>query len=262
MLFTLAVLHMLGIGTPPVSLAGDFGEPAVIVHAPEESRFAHLSWPKVVKTGDGALVVAYIAGRFHGTHGEGSPAISISTDGGKSFSKPNVLKQYGPKDTYTSAGNVAIGLAEDGAVVLLSMAFKGDEANTIDGWRSTDAGKTWKEADVSRLAANRTGSVYGHVFAAPDKKLAVVGHFRKGSTTRPSGLWISYSSDSGKSWGDPEIITTTPLVEPAFVFASGRFVGLVRPSSTPAWYSQVVSDDLGKTWSVEPKGLVAADARG
>jgi hypothetical protein len=256
------VLPILSLAVPPVPLAGDFGEPGIIVAAPENPRFAHLSWPKVVRTKDGTLVVAYVAGRFHGTHGEGCPAVSVSTDGGKTFTPPKILKEYGPKDTYTSGGNVALGLAHDGAVVLLSMAYKGDVANTIDGWRSTDGGKTWQVADVSRLANNKTGSVYGHVLSLPDKRLAVVGHYRKGSTTRTAGLWISYSVDAGQTWSDPHTITASGLVEPAFIFTAGRFVGLARPKQTPAWYSQLASDDLGKTWSEEAKVLEPTQTKG
>lgn len=245
-----------------VSLAGDFGEPRVIVPAPEDERFAHLSWPKVVKTADGRLVVAYVAGRFHGTHGEGCPAVSISNDNGQTFSQPNILKQYAATDRYTSGGNVAMGLAEDDAVVLLSMAFQGDTANTIDGWRLPRGENDWQAVDVSRLAENRTGSVYGHVFAIPENKLAVVGHYRRGSTTETAGLWISTSSDGGQSWGDPQTITKQKLVEPAFVYSQGRIVGLARPGQTPAWYTQLVSDDLGETWKITSKVLEPEHATG
>jgi hypothetical protein len=261
-MLTLSTLSAFALAAPPVSLAGDFGEPRIIVAAPENPRFAHLSWPKVVQARDGTLIVAYVAGRFHGTHGEGCPAVSLSTDGGKTFTPPKILKEYSAGDAYTSGGNVALGVAPDGSVALLSMAFKGDEANTIDGWRSTDAGKTWHASDVARLAENKTGSVYGHVFTLPEKKLAVVGHFRRGSTTRTAGLWISYSTDFGQSWGDPHTITANGLVEPAFVFASDRIVGWARPNSTPAWYSQITSDDMGKTWKVESKVLEASPAKG
>lgn len=260
---TLGVFAFLALGQEPaVSLAGDFGEPKLIVPAPKDPDLAYLAWPKVTRTAKGTLVVAYVAGRFHGTHGGGCPAVSISTDGGKTFSAPQVLKRYGPGKTYTSGGNVALGLADDGALVLLSMAFRGDEANTIDAWRSTDEGRTWMEADASRLEKNRTGSVYGHVLRIPGKGLAVVGHFRKGSTTQPTGLWWSLSTDGGRSWGDPQAITRAPLVEPAFVFARGRFLGLARPAATPAWYTLATSADLGRSWKIEPKGLVLGETRG
>jgi hypothetical protein len=245
-----------------VSLAGDFGEPCVIVQAPDDLRFAHLSWPKVVKTSDGRLVVAYVAGRFHGTHGEGCPAVSISQDNGQTFSEPKILKEYAATDRYTSGGNVAMGVADDGAVVLLSMAFKGDSANTIDGWRLPQGENDWQPVDVSRLAENRTGSVYGHVFAIPEDKLAVVGHYRRGSTTETGGLWMSTSEDGGQSWGDPQTITKQKMVEPAFVYSQDRIIGLARPGQTPAWYTQLVSDDLGENWTITPKVLEPENATG
>src|SRR5690606_11707671 len=150
----------------------DFGEPKLIVAAPQDPSHAHLSRPKIVTAKDGTLVMAYIAGRFHGTHGEGSPAVSISKDGGETFTPPHVLKKYTAKSEYTSAGNVALGLAEDGAIVLLSMAYSGDQANTIDGWRSADSGRTWEASDTSKLANSKTGSVYGNVLTLPENELA------------------------------------------------------------------------------------------
>lgn len=110
-------------------------------------RFAHLSWPKAVRAADGTIVLAYTAGVFHGDHGGGSPAISISTDEGNTFTAPNVLRKFGPDKDYTQSGNLAIGLADDGGV--LAMAYTGGtgkivgtagRGNNIYGWRSTDSG--------------------------------------------------------------------------------------------------------------------------
>ena len=259
MLSLLIVVPALA-AAPTISLAGDFGEPRVIVPAPADARFAHLSWPKVVRAKDGTLVVAYIAGRFHGNHGEGCPAVSLSTDGGKTFSPPKVLKEYGPNDAQTAAGNIALGLADDSAIVMLSMAFKANESHTIDGWRSTDNGKTWQAIDVSKLAG-RTGSVYGHVFNIPGQGLTVVGHFRKGSPTQELGLWMSHSSDHGKTWCEPRAIAGGRLVEPAFVHAAGRTIGLIRPGNTPPHYMVVASDDAGKTWTKPTSTLKVPEPR-
>ena len=93
----------------------------VVVPAPGDARFAHLSWPKAVRAKDGTIVLAYIAGTFHGTHGGGSPAVSISTDGGRTFTPPQVLREFAKGRDYTQSGNVALGVAEDGALVLLAM---------------------------------------------------------------------------------------------------------------------------------------------
>ncbi len=262
-----SALSILACATAPtdgagrrVSLRGDYGEPRIIVPAPKDERLAHLAWPKVVVSSEGTIVVGYIAGRFHGNHGEGCPAVSVSADGGKSFTRPHVLKRYGAEDAYTSAGNLAMGLAGDGTVVLLSMAFNATKANTIDGWRSSDEGRTWQGVDVSRLADSRTGSVYGHVLPLPEHRLAVVGHYRQGSRTQPVGLWIAHSCDHGRTWSAPRTITDRKLFEPAVVFTDDRYIGLVRHPARLPFYALVTSRDRGETWRLIERGLIVKGA--
>lgn len=245
---------------PAVSLAGDFGEPRVIVPASADPALAHHSWPKVVRAKDGTLVVAFIAGRFHGFHGEGCPTVAFSTNGGTTFSAPNVLKRFTATSEYTSAGNVALGLADDGAVVLLAMAYRANTANTVDDWRSTDAGRTWTAADVSTLDRNQTGSVFGGIPAVPGKGLTAFGHFRQGSLPQTQGLWLAWSADGGKAWGKPRAFSLQGLFEPSFVFSEGRFVGLVRTKETGGYYVQLASNDFGQTWQTTERGLVSDHA--
>ena len=52
-------------------------------------------------------------------------------------------------------GNLAMGVGNDGAVVLLAMAYGGDEANTILAWRSIDNGKTWQARMHQPLQATK-----------------------------------------------------------------------------------------------------------
>lgn len=240
---------------PAISLAGDFGEPRVIIPASADPGLAHHSWPKIARAKDGTLIVAFIAGRFHGNHGEGSPTVAISTNGGANFNPPTVLKRYTAKSEHTSAGNVALGVAEDGSVALLSMAYRANAANTVDAWRSADHGRTWQPADASTLDRNQTGSVFGGVPAVPGRGLAVFGHYRTGSVTRTQGLWFAWSVDSGKSWGKPQPLTDKGLVEPAFVFSAGRFIGLIRTKETSEHYVQFTSDDFGQSWQTVERGL-------
>ncbi|EAQ77879.1 sialidase family protein [Blastopirellula marina] len=224
-------------------VGGESGPARVIVPAPESDRFCHLSWPKVVKAKDGSLVVAYIAGRKH-VNGDGCPAVSISKDGGKSFSSPHVLKTFDSTMQYQHAANLAMGIAEDGAIVLMAMAFTDNLRNNIYAWRSTDNGQTWEMTDTAAIGESKTGSVFGHVFQVPGKGLAVCGHYRQPSG---SGLWIAYSKDDGKSWGPAQTISTESYFEPTFIYTSGRLIGLVRENAAHA-YHQYVSDDLGASW--------------
>jgi len=256
----LIVLRAASAAAPAISLAGDFGEPRVIIPASADAGLAHHSWPKIARAKDGTLVVAFIAGRFHGNHGEGSPAVAISTNGGANFNPPTVLKRYTAKSEHTSAGNVALGVADDGSVALLSMAYRANAANTVDGWRSADHGRTWQAADTSTLDKNQTGSVFGGVPAVPGKGLAVFGHFRAGSVSQTQGLWFAWSADSGKSWGRPQPFTEKGLVEPAFVFSAGRFIGLVRTKENSDHYVQFTSDDFGRSWQTVERGLATDHA--
>jgi hypothetical protein len=248
-LFLLILLGALVQVNAAEPIGGDFGdEPRIVVEAPKDTRFAHLAWPKIVKTGDGTLVLAYSAGRYHGNGGEGCPAVSISKDKGMTWSPPKILREFDQSMLLNNSANTALGVAEDGSVVLLAMAYTGDERNGIFGWRSTDSGDTWKPVDVSNLDEGKTGSVYGHIFEVSGKGLAVTGHYRIGSVNRTEGIWIAYSQDHGQSWGPPNLITDQKLFEPATVWTGDRFVGLFRDGASVPYYWQTVSDKSGENW--------------
>ena len=234
--------------------SGDYGRPRLVIPAPEDERHAHLGWPKIVRAADGTLVATFIAGREH-TVG-GSPAVAVSRDGGETFSAPRVLRQFDQTQEYAHSGNVALGVAEDGALVLLAMAFTGDERTTVFGWRSEDAGERWQEADTGSLANNATGSVYGGVFPVPGRGLAVCGHYRR---PRGDGVWIAFSDDHGRHWGKPLTITDRDLHEPAFICVGTRLIGLIRDNPSHGYW-QFVSDDAGKTWRTSNLVMEGPDA--
>ena len=54
----------LAAQVPDIGIGGAFGELRVIVPAPAEQRYHHLSWPKAVTANDGTIVTAYIAGSY------------------------------------------------------------------------------------------------------------------------------------------------------------------------------------------------------
>ena len=235
--------------------AGGHGAPRVAVPAPKDERYAHLAWPKVAEAPDGTLALAYVAARKH-ANGDGCPAVSISMDGGRSFSPPEILREFDGTKDYQHCGNLALGLAPDGAVVLLAMAFTDNKRNSIFGWRSTDSGRSWESVDTSSLGSSRTGSVFGHVFAVQGGRLAVCGHYRRPKGT---GIWIAYSRDDGKTWGPPRTIAQKEYYEPCFIHTAGRLIGLVRENRAKA-YHQFVSDDLGETWQEAERAVAGAAA--
>ena len=223
----------------------------IVVPAPDDEAIRHLAWPKIVRAGNGTLVLAYSAGVGH-NKGASGLAVSLSEDGGRTFSHPELLCYYPEDDDrYRDVGNLALGVGNDGVVSLLAMAFNGDQANTILGWCSSDSGKTWRRTDISALGNSKTGSVFGHVFAVPGKRLAVCGHYRK---PRGTGLWISYSNDNGQSWNVPQTISEKRYFEPVFIHTGGNLIGLVRENAACA-YHQLLSRDLGKSWQFRERAI-------
>jgi hypothetical protein len=133
-MLSLAILAMLaGIKVPPAVAqpqAGQWDEPRILLKSADE-RFVHLSWPKVVRTEEGTIIIACSAGIGHNI-GASGPAVARSTDGGATFSEPQILKRFPDDDPrYRDCGNMAMGIAEDGAVVLLAMAYAGTPKTTF-----------------------------------------------------------------------------------------------------------------------------------
>lgn len=221
----------------------------VAVEPPANPRFEHLAWPKAVRTSDGTIVLGYLAGTHHGS--ESCPAVSLSTDGGKTFSAPNVLREFGPGKDYGNSGNMALGLAHDGSVLLLAHGHSATTSH-IFGWRSRDQGRTWQPVDTSALGPNKTGSSTGSIVALPGRKLMVVGHYRAGSTPYTTGIWQSVSDDDGQTWGEPAMVNNLNAGEPVLVRHGDRLLVFIRgrgPAAARQFVS--VSDDWGRTWRTD-----------
>lgn len=198
----------------------------IAVRPTDNARYAHLAWPKAVRTADGTIVLGYQAGTHHGN--ESCPAVSISTDGGKTFTAPQVLREFGKGRDYENSGNMALGIAHDGAVILLSHGHTKDITNHIFGWRSTDSGRTWKPVDTSALGPDKTGSATGSIVQLPGKKLMAVGHYRGGSKPYSVGIWSSVSEDDGLTWGAPQMINNLNAGEPVIVRQGDRLLVFIR----------------------------------
>lgn len=227
----------------------------IAVEPPSNPRFAHLAWPKAVRTADGTIVLGYLAGTHHGN--ESCPAVSISTDGGKTFSAPQVLREFGPGQEYTNSGNMALGIAHDGAVLLLAHGHTA-KTNHIFGWRSADSGRTWQPVDTSALGPNKTGSSTGTIVQLPDNRLMVTGHYRQGSKPFETGIWQSISSDDGRTWGEPRMVNNLNAGEPVLVRHGDQLLVFIRGRG-PAGARQFVSvsDDWGQTWRTDLLNITA-----
>lgn len=228
----------------------------VAVSSAGDPRFTHLAWPKAVRTADGTIVLGYQAGTHHGNGS--SPAVSISTDGGRTFTPPHVLREFGKGKDYENSGNMALGIAHDSAVIMLSHGHTGNVTNHIFGWRSTDSGRTWKPVDTSALGPDKTGSATGSIVQLPDKKLMAVGHYRGGSQPYSVGIWSSVSEDDGLTWGAPQMINNLNAGEPVIVRHGDRLLVFFRgrgPANARQFVS--VSDDWGRTWKTDLLNITA-----
>jgi hypothetical protein len=253
----------------PVMPAADLPSWAAINHAGPPVRVAiapapndpypHLSWPKALRTPAGTVLVSYSAGIGH-NHGGSGIAVARSSDDGLTFSPPQLLMRFPEDDPrFRDCGNHALGLAPDGAVVLMAMAFDGNTANHLFGWRSVDDGHTWTRVDTSALGPNDAASVFGNFLNLPGRGLAVFGHYRPGSTRHTQGVWMALSPDDGRTWLPAERITDVHAVEPVVIQTQDRLIGFFRGDSQLKRGRQFigVSDDLGRTWTTELSTLDA-----
>lgn len=245
---------------PPWAAKNTAGHPVCIaVHAPTDDSAAHLSWPKVIRTSKGTLIMAYSAGIGHNVGGS-ALAVSVSRDEGKTFTPPRELIRFPDDDErYRDCGNAALGLAEDGSILLLAMAYNRDAGNNIYGWRSVNDGATWMRTDTSALGPDKTGSVFGNIVPIKGRGLAVFGHYRKGSSPHTQGLWISLSRDQGRTWGAAQRISEVHAVEPVVIQSAGRLLGFFRDDTQTVRGRQYVgvSEDLGRTWTTTLSSLDA-----
>lgn len=228
---------------------GDHGPARVIIPAPADPRHAHLGWPRTFAAADGTIYLACLAAREH-TVG-GCPAVAVSSDGGRTFSPLHFLADYDRGGEYTHSGNLAIGAAADGAVVILAMAMTaGRTRGDIFGWRREPGSAAWQPVDTVGLG----GSVYGNLVPVPGRGLLVFGHCREGSPLGPHGLWSACSRDGGRHWSAPVLITSERLVEPSFRLVGERIVGLAKGRQAVG-YRQFVSADRGLTWRAGDSGI-------
>jgi hypothetical protein len=149
---------------------------------------------------------------------------------------------------YTNSGNMALGLAHDGSVLLLAHGHTATSSH-IFGWRSRDEGRTWQTVDTSALGPNKTGSSTGTIVQLPGRRLMVTGHYREGAVPYTRGIWSSISEDDGATWGAPSLVNNLNAGEPVLVRQDDRLLVFIRGRG-PAGGRQFVStsNDWGKTW--------------
>lgn len=166
---------------------------------------------------DGTLVVGYwlaanydASGKWHEDNTKTSTWVTRSTDGGKTWEKPQQIDTSDLGGYGSPYGKILT--MPDGAML---MAIYGS-GGTSDGqrgksgdfsylYRSTDNGKTWSRfSTIGEKRFNETGLlrlVTGELLAAM-------------RTDKVQDVWLTRSKDGGKTWAEP-VQVTQPMVHPA-----------------------------------------------
>ncbi len=174
--------------------------PALVVDSPEDDRN-----PALGQARDGSLVVAYLRLAQYDEKGRYNPKldkpnstwVTRSEDGGKTWSEPHRIdiSDIGWGSPYGKILTLA-----DGAMLMAlyggPIRAPGEKVASTDNsylYRSTDNGKTWKRyATIGPRGFNETALVR----LASGTLLAAMRSVR-------GELWLTDSSDGGKSWGKP-----------------------------------------------------------
>ncbi len=212
----------------------------------------HLAWPKLARLPNGKIALIYFGGHAHG--GRKGVYVRISDDEGKGFG-PAELLWWGQYPHHRVA-NGALGVTEDGNIVVLVMAVGGVSPNMtseIRGFVSEDNGVRWRAADTSRLSGT-IRSVFGRILGVPGRGLLATGFNTTGSKGMyQTALWAAWSEDGGYTWGEPRLVTSgdQPMIEPSLLIHDGRIRGIARPFERggQAIYREIDADPDDENWS-------------
>ena len=221
----------------------------------------YIGWPTIVRTRAGELIIVFSGDRDSHICPWGKTQLVRSSDEGKTWSEPVVIRN-------TPLDDCDAGLVETSAGTLIASWFTSVEFENnpsyeahaatlsqevrqrwLGHWtqRSTDAGKTWEEPVRS------VGSTPHGPIELDDGRLLYLG---SGTFDGAHGLTVEESMDQGRSW---QIIGTVAqpegigLGEPYMVEArSGKLIGLFRYGTSKLeekFMFQAESHDGGRTWT-------------
>lgn len=196
----------------------------------------HLGWPVGIKVGKTLLCAYHQSLRHHGgkrKDADSSDAVIVrSTDGGKTWSDPIDMRQFGTnkKPMVLAFGNCFGTLRKK---VFLATRY--------GLYRSEDEGKTWTLVPDA-LTQEQTGHKYRDNFGPrmivhPDKGLVIpVG------VGRSPYIDMYFSKDEGVTWGHERIELSNRIhpLEPTAMYHDGRLIFLSRNHTLPfKWHQQL-----------------------
>ena len=212
-------------------------------------------FPVAQKLADGSIGIVARDGAGHLGLG-GYLRFWRSTDEGKTWLKPTVVTDGGPRDDQRNPG---FGQMADGTLVVsychadksYNAAGRYDHGlakeNTppVSVRRSKDLGKTWSPPrPLISPHDKRFASPFGKICLLPDGT-ALMAVYGKGS-------FVFRSRDNGRTWGDFSLINPDFSETALLRLPSGRLLAALRGRADALWMSE--SSDDGYTWA-EPRQL-------
>jgi hypothetical protein len=216
------------------------------------------AWPKLTVLPGGVLAAAIFSQPSHGG-AQGDVACYTSADGGRNWALAGVPA---PHESGTLRANHAIGIANNGDLIVLAAGWKLNSANKkvhlLPCWvcRSSDAGKTWTRID--RFPAGPDNYVlvpFGNISPGADGALRVSAYvYRADRNPRVDTCVVLRSPDDGRSWqifGEigNRVHNETDIAH----LGRGRWLAAARALSAPGAPKAhttdiLVSEDDAKTW--------------
>lgn len=201
-------------------------------------------FPKTLKLPSGELIAVIRSGAPHIGVG-GRLDLIRSTDGGRTWSKPNRLPRSSDDDR-----GAAIGQASDGTLLCMYRIYdaydkngkrkKGDINQYTMLTRSPDCGRTWTKPIEVKLPP--------HSFVAPFQRMVCLDD---GTILMPAysarQAFVVRSRDNGRTWGDVSTIAEDFNECALLALPDGRLLAAMRNRKSGLWTT--FSADNGHTWS-------------
>ncbi|MDO8587466.1 MAG: DUF6067 family protein [Armatimonadota bacterium] len=244
-------------GGEPAAKAGDCRRtlvgPGVNQPDPFPGYAGFVGWESPIRLKNGTLLVGFNAGWGHASYPTpeaptGGRAMLIrSTDGGKSWSKPETIVDTPYDDRHPNFCELP-----DGTLLCTFFTYTGgdatkqpDEAHRATIVRSLDGGRTWEKTPRRPPSPFFGDATDGPIITLKDGSalLAVYGGNANDENTQ---IAVFKSKNRGKTWTWLSTVKTDhEMSEPSVAqLKDGRLVLITRPEGDICW-----SEDGGKTWT-------------
>lgn len=219
------------------------------------------AWPNLTLLPDGTILAIIFNQPSH-LSSEGDVECWGSADGGRFWHRRSVVTSHEPG---TARGNVAVGLAHNGDLVVLVSGWgyaPSFRDRRLPPWvcRSTDGGFTWTVDSSPGAVAFPAGAdredrgelmikPFGDINAMSGRRLAASFYHDYGT------VWMLFSEDDGHTWGEGAVLSDAGRGETAVLrLRADRWLAASRTErlpdeTTPAVGLELfISTDEGRHW--------------